>query len=39
MDLLENPVISDLNFWISRFVAEVRRQDGNFYLLERYIKY
>ena len=31
MDLLENPVISDLNFWISRFVAEVRCQDGNFY--------
>ena len=24
INLLENPVISDLNFWISRFVAEVR---------------
>ena len=31
MDLLENPVISDLDFWISRFVADLRHQDRNFY--------
>ena len=30
-DLLENPKVAELNHWISRFIAEVRRQDGNSY--------
>ena len=27
-DLLDNPAVSELNYWLTRFVAEVRRQDG-----------
>ena len=30
-DLLENAKVAELNHWISRFIAEVRRQDGNSY--------
>ena len=30
-DLLENPVVEDLNYWLARFVAEVRSQDGKPY--------
>ena len=30
-DLLENPNIFRLNYWLTRFVAEVRRQDGKLY--------
>ena len=30
-DLLENPDVTKLNYWLSRFVAEVRRADGNAY--------
>ena len=30
-DLLENPVVEDLNYWLSRFVAEVRNQEGKSY--------
>ena len=30
-DLLEKPNVSKLNYWLARFVAEVRRQDGNPY--------
>ena len=31
MDLFENPDIPRLNNWLARFIAEVRRQDGNPY--------
>ena len=31
-DLLEHPVIQELNYWISRFVAEVRNKKGEPYL-------
>ena len=31
VDLLENPVVEDLNYWLSRFVAEVRNQEGKPY--------
>ena len=31
MDLFENPDVPRLNNWLARFVAEVRRQDGNPY--------
>ena len=30
-DLLDNPDVSKLNYWLTRFVAEVRRQDGKPY--------
>ena len=30
-DLLENPRAESLNFWLSRFVVEARRADGNKY--------
>ena len=30
-DLLENPVVEDLNYWLARFVAEVRNQQGKPY--------
>ena len=30
-DLLESPVVEDLNYWLSRFVAEVRNQEGKSY--------
>ena len=30
-DLLENPKAESLNFWLSRFVVEARRADGNEY--------
>ena len=30
-DLLENPDINKLNYWLARFVAEVRRTDGKAY--------
>ena len=30
-DLLENPKAESLNFWLSRFVVEARRADGNKY--------
>ena len=31
VDLLENPVAEDLNYWLARFVAEVRNQGGKLY--------
>ena len=31
VDLLENPVAEDLNYWLARFVAEVRNQGGKPY--------
>ena len=30
-DLLENPKSSELNYWLCRFVAEVRKKDGTAY--------
>ena len=30
-DLLDNPDIQNLNYWLSRFVTEVRKQDGQPY--------
>ena len=30
-DLLENPVMDDLNYWLARFVAEVRNHEGGHY--------
>ena len=30
-DLLENPVMDDLNYWLARFVAEVRNHEGGRY--------
>ena len=30
-DLLESPVVDRLNYWLSRFVVEVRREDGQPY--------
>ena len=30
-DLLESPNVDTLNFWLSRFVVEARREDGNPY--------
>ena len=31
MDLFDKPDVSRLNYWLSRFVTEVRRQDGDPY--------
>ena len=31
--LLEKPIVDELNKWILRFVNEVRRQDGEYYLI------
>ena len=28
LDLLENPEANKLNFWLSRFIVEARRKDG-----------
>ena len=30
-DLLNNPNVFKLNYWLTRFVAEVRRQDGKLF--------
>jgi len=30
-DLLDNPDIQNLNYWLSRFVTEIRKQDGQPY--------
>ena len=31
--LLEKPIVDELNKWIPRFVNEVRRQEGEYYLI------
>ena len=29
VDLLDNPVVEDLNYWLARFVAEMRNEGGD----------